>query len=82
MGAPLRGIHAEPWDKYVHMIAGEAYAAIVGVRPGSPTYQQFEGVTLTPTNALYITGGSEKSDQVTTCGCGHGRRAARRRRGG
>lgn len=64
----LRGIHAEPWDKYVHMVAGEAFAAIVDVRPDSPTYKQYETFTLNQENALYITHGLGNSYQVTSDG--------------
>ena len=64
----LRGIHAEPWDKYVHMIAGEAFAAIVDLRSDSPTYKQYETFTLNQENALYVTHGLGNSYQVTSDG--------------
>jgi dTDP-4-dehydrorhamnose 3,5-epimerase len=34
----LRGFHAEPWDKFVYVARGTAMAAIVDVRPDSPTF--------------------------------------------
>jgi dTDP-4-dehydrorhamnose 3,5-epimerase len=64
----LRGIHAEPWDKYVHMITGEAFAAIVDLRRASPTYKAVETFTLTQQNALYVSRGLGNSYQVTSDG--------------
>ena len=60
----LRGIHAEPWDKYVHMLTGEAFAAIVDLRTESPTYKQVETFTLTQDNALFISRGLGNSYQT------------------
>src|SRR5689334_5515211 len=60
----LRGIHAEPWDKYVHMLTGDAFAAIVDLRPESPTYKQVETFTLTQDNALFISRGLGNSYQT------------------
>jgi dTDP-4-dehydrorhamnose 3,5-epimerase len=64
----LRGIHAEPWDKYVHMIAGEAFSAIVDLRPESPTFAQVRTFTLTQRNALFVSRGLGNSYQVTSDG--------------
>lgn len=64
----LRGIHAEPWDKYVHMIAGEAFCAIVDVRPDSPTFGEVRTFTLTEDNALFLSRGLGNSYQVTSDG--------------
>ena len=68
----LRGIHAEPWDKYVHMIAGEAFAAIVDFRPDSPTFGQVHTTTLTPASALFVSRGLGNSYQVTSDGGTYG----------
>jgi dTDP-4-dehydrorhamnose 3,5-epimerase len=62
----LRGIHAEPWDKYIHVLTGEAYAAIVDLRPDSPTFKQHESFTLTPENAIYVSRGLGNSYQTLT----------------
>jgi dTDP-4-dehydrorhamnose 3,5-epimerase len=62
----LRGIHAEPWDKYIHVIAGEAYAAIVDLREESPTYKQYEAFTLNGENAIFVTRGLGNSYQTLT----------------
>jgi dTDP-4-dehydrorhamnose 3,5-epimerase len=64
----LRGIHAEPWDKYIHMITGVAFAAIVDLRPDSETFQQYETFTLTQDNAIFVSRGLGNSFQVTSDG--------------
>jgi dTDP-4-dehydrorhamnose 3,5-epimerase len=38
----LRGFHAEPWDKLVYVSRGVAMAAVVDIRPGSPTFGELE----------------------------------------
>jgi dTDP-4-dehydrorhamnose 3,5-epimerase len=62
----LRGIHAEPWDKYIHVLHGEAFAAIADLRPESPTYKQHETFTLTQQNAIYVSRGLGNSYQTLT----------------
>jgi dTDP-4-dehydrorhamnose 3,5-epimerase len=34
----LRGFHAEPWDKLVYVVRGQALAAVADIRPESPTF--------------------------------------------
>jgi dTDP-4-dehydrorhamnose 3,5-epimerase len=68
----LRGIHAEPWDKYIHVIAGEAFAAIVDLRVDSPTFKQYEQFTLTPDNAIFVSRGLGNSYQTLTDGVVYG----------
>jgi len=34
----LRGFHAEPWDKLVYVVRGNAMAAIADIRPDSATF--------------------------------------------
>ncbi|MDP8969565.1 MAG: dTDP-4-dehydrorhamnose 3,5-epimerase family protein [Actinomycetota bacterium] len=34
----LRGFHAEPWDKLVYVVCGQAIAAVADIRPDSPTF--------------------------------------------
>ena len=49
----LRGLHFQinhPQAKLVRVIQGEVYDAAVDLRPGSPTYGKWEGVTLTADN--------------------------------
>lgn len=50
----LRGIHMEPWEKYVHAVSGEAFAAYVDLRPESPTYRKVEEVQLTENNVVFV----------------------------
>ncbi len=60
-----RGIHAEPWDKYISLANGRAFAAIVDLRDG-PTFGQLETVTLHPGNAIYVPRGCGNSYQTLT----------------
>jgi dTDP-4-dehydrorhamnose 3,5-epimerase len=34
----LRGFHAEPWDKLVHVVRGTAFCALADIRPDSATF--------------------------------------------
>ncbi|MET7282095.1 dTDP-4-dehydrorhamnose 3,5-epimerase family protein [Kribbella sp. NPDC005582] len=45
----LRGIHAEPWDKYLSPSAGRVFVAIVDLRAG-----KVETFELGPGDALYV----------------------------
>ncbi|MCW2547813.1 MAG: dTDP-4-dehydrorhamnose reductase [Mycobacterium sp.] len=58
-----RGIHAEPWDKYVSVACGRVYAAIVDLREG-PGFGTVSGHELTPDKALLIPVGCGNSYQV------------------
>ncbi|ODU01206.1 MAG: dTDP-4-dehydrorhamnose 3,5-epimerase [Pseudonocardia sp. SCN 72-86] len=60
-----RGIHAEPWDKYISLAHGEAFAAIVDLRPGA-SFGAVETFTLTPGNAIYVPRGCGNSYQTLT----------------
>ncbi len=53
----IRGIHAEPWDKYIHCIAGRAFAAIVDIRKESPMFGRHLTFELDQTKALYVSKG-------------------------
>jgi len=44
----LRGLHAEEMVKLVAVVAGEAFAAYVDLRPGSDTYGKVVTITLQP----------------------------------
>jgi len=48
-----RGIHAEPWDKYISPAHGRVFSAIVDLRPGD-TYGVLETFELGPGQALYV----------------------------
>ena len=60
-----RGIHAEPWDKYISLANGRAFAAIVDLRPDE-AFGQVETVELHPGNAIYVPRGCGNSYQTTT----------------
>lgn len=53
----LRGIHAEPWEKLIHVAHGEAFAAITDLRPGSSTAGQVWTGRLTNAHAVFLTRG-------------------------
>ncbi|WIE83449.1 dTDP-4-dehydrorhamnose 3,5-epimerase [Curtobacterium sp. MCPF17_021] len=57
-----RGLHAEPWDKYISIIDGEAYAAYVDLREG-PGFGQMVTVTLRPDVAVFLPAGVANSYQ-------------------
>jgi dTDP-4-dehydrorhamnose 3,5-epimerase len=59
----LRGIHAEPWEKYVSVAFGRAFAAIVDLRRGR-TFGWVQTFDLTPETALYIPRGCGNSYQT------------------
>ena len=46
-----RGIHAEPWDKYISIAAGEIFGAWVDLRPGESFGQVFT-TRLDPSKAI------------------------------
>ena len=55
-----RGIHAEPWDKYISPATGSAFAAIVDLRAGSG-FGRVETFELTPAQALFVPSGCGNS---------------------
>lgn len=59
----LRGIHAEPWEKFVSLASGRAFAAIVDLRAGE-TFGLVQTFELTPEKALYIPRGCGNSYQT------------------
>ena len=60
-----RGIHAEPWDKYISLAHGRAFAAIVDLRDG-PAFGRVETVELTEGNAIFVPRGCGNSYQTLT----------------
>lgn len=68
----IRGIHCEPWDKYIHCLAGQALAAIVDVRPGSPTFGRHKTFTLDQSKALFVSKGFGNAYQTLTDGTIYG----------
>jgi dTDP-4-dehydrorhamnose 3,5-epimerase len=63
-----RGIHAEPWKKYVSLSYGHVFCAVVDLRPDSPTFKRWESFELawdeTPARALYLSEGLGNSFQT------------------
>lgn len=49
-----RGLHAEPWDKYVSVAHGAVFGAWCDLREGSPTYGQTHTQEITPGVAVYV----------------------------
>lgn len=60
-----RGIHAEPWDKFISLATGEAFAAIVDLRKGD-SFGRVETFHLTPNNAIFVPAGCGNSFQALT----------------
>jgi len=58
-----RGIHAEPWDKYISIGLGSAFAAIVDLREGE-TFGRLETFELTPAKAIFVPRGCGNSFQT------------------
>ncbi|HWT40719.1 MAG TPA: bifunctional dTDP-4-dehydrorhamnose 3,5-epimerase family protein/NAD(P)-dependent oxidoreductase [Dongiaceae bacterium] len=58
-----RGIHAEPWDKYVSIASGKVFGAWVDLREGD-TFGKTFTVELDPTKAIFVPRGVANSFQV------------------
>lgn len=60
-----RGVHAEPWNKYISLTRGVVHAAIVDLRAG-PGFGVTEQFRLSPAHALYVPAGCGNSYQTLT----------------
>lgn len=49
-----RGLHAEPWDKYVSVASGRIFGAWVDVRAGSPAYGRVVTIEVGPDQAVFV----------------------------
>lgn len=49
-----RGIHAEPWDKFISIGAGRIFGAWVDLREGSKTYGESFTCEMGPDRAVYV----------------------------
>ena len=58
-----RGIHAEPWDKFISIGFGRVFAAIVDLREGD-SFGQAETFELHPGKAIYVPRGCGNSFQT------------------
>ena len=59
-----RGIHAEPWDKWVSVASGSVFGAWVDLRAGSPTFGDVFTATLDPSQAIFVPRGVGNSFQA------------------
>lgn len=57
-----RGIHAEPWNKFISIAKGSVFAAIVDLRDA--TFGRVETFVLTPADAIYVPKGMGNSFQT------------------
>jgi len=60
-----RGIHAEPWDKYISINSGKIFCAIVELRSNG-VFGTVETFELTPGNAIFVPRGCGNSFQTLT----------------
>ncbi len=49
-----RGMHAEPWDKYVSVATGRVFGAWVDLREDSPTFGATFGCEIGPDTAVFV----------------------------
>lgn len=49
-----RGIHAEPWDKFISIGAGKIFGFWVDIRKDSPTFGQTFTIEMDPSKAIYV----------------------------
>ena len=59
-----RGIHAEPWDKFVSVATGRVFGAWVDLREGSETFGKVFTTVLDPSKAIYVPRGVGNSFQA------------------
>ena len=62
----LRGFHAEPWNKLIHVASGSVFAAIADVRVDSPTAGATWTGELDRTQALFVGAGLGNAFQATS----------------
>lgn len=58
-----RGFHAEPWDKYVSIVAGKAFVAFVDLRKGG-SFGKVVSLELTANKAVFVPKGIGNSYQT------------------
>lgn len=59
-----RGIHAEPWDKFISVGSGSVFGAWVDLREGSATFGKVFTATLDPSKAIFVPRGVGNSFQA------------------
>ena len=58
-----RGLHAEPWDKYISIISGEVFCAYVDLREG-PSFGKLVKVNIDQDKAVFLPKGVANSFQT------------------
>jgi len=58
-----RGLHAEPWDKYISVVKGRVFAAYVDLRQGD-SFGRVETIEITPNTAVFLPQGVANSFQT------------------
>ena len=58
-----RGLHAEPWDKFISLVKGKVFVAYVDMRDG-PSFGKTVSFELNPTRAIYLPKGVANSYQT------------------
>lgn len=58
-----RGLHAEPWDKYISVIKGSVFATYVDLRKGDG-FGRVETIKITPNKAVFLPRGVANSFQT------------------
>jgi dTDP-4-dehydrorhamnose 3,5-epimerase len=51
-----RGLHAEPWEKFISVATGRVFGAWVDLRPGA-TFGNMETIEITPDKAVFVSRG-------------------------
>ena len=59
-----RGVHAEPWDKFVSVATGSVFGAWVDLRERSKTFGKVFTTTLDPSRAIFVPRGVGNSFQA------------------
>lgn len=64
----LRGLHAEKWNKIISPVTGEAFLAIIDIRPDSETFGKYETFLINDNNriSLFLPVGLANSVCVTS----------------
>jgi dTDP-4-dehydrorhamnose 3,5-epimerase len=58
-----RGLHAEPWDKFISLVKGRVFVAYVDLRAGN-TFGKTASFELTPTTAVFLPKGVANAYQA------------------
>lgn len=58
----IRGLHAEPWDKFVSVVSGKVFAAYVDLREGS--FGKTVTIEIDPRKAVFVPRGVANSFQT------------------